>query len=169
MAIGAACGLTGSLWYLRNRSQFRLVPERVRDEFKHGWRFGRWVFGGQVSFAMVGFSIQWIMAGMVGEAAVGVYSASMMLVLLANPIVLGLQNMLSPSIAKAMHRGGRRKVREVVAQSTIGLTLLMLVYVGIVAYWGDFILTHLYGESFAGNFWSSSPRCSSSFLGRSAS
>ncbi len=151
LAVGGACALAGGTWWLTTRSQFRVVAATLKDEFRRGWQYGRWVFGGQISFAMVGFSLQWITAVMIDEAAVGVYSACWMLVLIANPVVLGLQNVLSPSIAKSMHEGGNRQVRRLVMRSTIALTLMMAVYVTVIAIWGDFILQQLYGDTFAGN------------------
>lgn len=151
LAVGSACGLAGSAWWLTSRGEFRVVTASLADEFRRGWQFGRWVFGGQISFALVGFSLQWITAAMIGEAAVGVYSACLMLVLIANPIVLGLQNVLSPSIAKSMHEGGNQRVRRLVLRSTVALTLMMSVYVTIIAIWGDLILQQLYGSGFAGH------------------
>jgi O-antigen/teichoic acid export membrane protein len=151
LAVGGACAAAGGLWYWVNQSQFQLSGANLRAEFKRGWRFGRWVFGGQFTSGMLGVSIQWITAAMIGEAAVGVYSACMMLVLFANPIVLGLQNMLSPSIAKAMQDGGREQVRLVVAKSTAALTSIMIVYVFTISFLGDFFLVRLYDESFIGN------------------
>jgi O-antigen/teichoic acid export membrane protein len=151
LAVGAACATAGAFWYSINRSEFRLAGANLGAEFKRSWRFGRWVFGGQFTSGMLAVSIQWITAALIGEAAVGVYSACMMLVLFSNPIVLGLLNMLAPSIAKAMHDGGTESVRRVVAQSTGLLTSIMIVFVSIITFWGDSILARLYDPSFTGN------------------
>jgi len=151
LAVGCASALVGLFWGVTNRREFELSGTDHAAEFARGWRFGRWVFGGQMLFTSVAFVIQWTIAYLMDEAAVGVYSACMTLVLLANPVVLGLQNLLSPSIAKAMHDGGVVRVRQLVGQSTLALSLMLSAFVAVLGLWGDAILVALYGESFAGN------------------
>lgn len=151
LAVGGACASAGGVWWITSRSQFQVELARLPEEFRRGWQFGRWVFGGQVSFALVGFSLQWMIATMMDEGAVGVYSACLMLVLLANPIVLGIQNVLSPSIAESMHEGGCERVRRLVLQSSMALSLMMATYVSVIAIWGELFLQQLYGDAFGGN------------------
>tara|TARA_R110002049_G_scaffold27321_2_gene93956 strand:- start:9830 stop:11152 length:1323 start_codon:yes stop_codon:yes gene_type:complete len=151
LAVGVSCALTGAIWFYRNRTQFKFDEIDHATQWKRGWQFGRWVFAGQITFAMVGFCIQWIMVMMIDKSAVGVYGACMTLVLLANPVILGLQNLLSPSIAKAVHHGGRVGARNLVAKATVALTFLMAAYVAVVVLFGDIAMIKLYGDAFAGN------------------
>ncbi|MEM9589085.1 MAG: oligosaccharide flippase family protein [Planctomycetota bacterium] len=149
--VATASGLCAAGWWTLSRRQFQLSGGDHADEFVRGWQFGRWVFGGQMAFAMVGFSMQWMTAGLIGEAAVGVYGACMTLVMLSNPVVLGLQNLLSPSIASAMHQGGAASVRRLVAKATAAFTLLLSTFATVVFFLGDRLLSFIYGSQFAGN------------------
>ena len=151
IAIGIACSISGLVWISRSRSSFHIAADQLVPETKRSWSFGKWIFGGQVSVALVAVVLNWWLAGTKGTDATGIYGACMTLILLANPFVIGLQNMLSPNVAKAMHEGGRGQVRKMVLQSSAVLGVVMAVYLIAIGLWGDEMVQLIYRGKYAGN------------------
>ncbi len=153
IAVGLACAISGATWMWTCREKFELDREWLVPEARRSWDFGRWVFGGQVSVALVAVVMNWLLAGIHGEDATGVYGACMMLILLANPFILGIQNLLSPNMAQAMHQQGSQRVRYLVGRSTLALAGMMGAFALVIGIWGDPLVQLIYTEDYGGNQW----------------
>ncbi|MGI9516355.1 MAG: lipopolysaccharide biosynthesis protein [Pirellulaceae bacterium] len=151
IAVALACAVSGVVWLVASWPAFQVSRGKILPEVRRNWGFGRWIFGGQVSVALVMVMLNWMLAGFKGDAATGAFGACMMLILLANPFILGIQNILSPKMAEAMHEGGRSDVRRMVFASTLVLASVMAVYTLLVAVFGDWVIQFIYGDEFAGN------------------
>ncbi|MEM9411756.1 MAG: polysaccharide biosynthesis C-terminal domain-containing protein, partial [Planctomycetota bacterium] len=149
-AIGLACLLTCSVWFYRNRQQFSFSWAGLRHDLRQSWNFGRWVFAGQMCMASIGVALNWILVSIGGTEANGAYGACMMLILLANPFVLGIQNLLSPAMASAMHRQGGSEVKRLVVQSTLKLGTVMAGFAVVISIFGNWLITVIYGPEYSG-------------------
>ena len=64
------------------------------------WDFGRWILAGQLLGTLHGYAVPWVLALTVGIASTGIFVAAQTIILLTNPMVLGLTNWLEPRAAQ---------------------------------------------------------------------
>ena len=148
--VALACLVIGVGWFLKYRSQFNYSKTAFSADLRSSWDFGKWVFAGQVSIALMMVGLNWLLVSFGGTEANGAFGACMMLILLANPFVLGIQNLLSPRMAKAMHGAGRDQVKKLVNQATLKLGGVMGVFTVGVCLFGNAFVQFVYGSEYAG-------------------
>ena len=89
----------------------------------------------------------WFVALALGTVATGIYTACMSIALFANPIILGLSNMLWAKAARAFQEGGStRLLREFVADAA-QLGAIVGVFCVVILLWGGDVLTLLYPKN----------------------
>ena len=151
MMIGLACLVSGLGWMLRNRQRFRVVPQAIGRDLRRNWKIGKWVFASRLLVYADTYAPYWILAVMLGTQAAGIFAACKTIVTLANPILLGIGNILSAKAASAFADGSFTAVRDVICRAIVFLVATMLVFCGVVVVGGTEILEFLYaGEEYAG-------------------
>jgi O-antigen/teichoic acid export membrane protein len=147
--MGAACSVAGAYWWWQARRRLVVEFDHVRRDFQRNWVFGRWIAAAQAGHNIQWYVLHWLLAVFVGAAATGRLSACMSLVLLSNPLLIGLGNVLETQVARALPQGGLSGVRRAVLQTALLLGTLMSAFaIGIVMF-GDELLSLLYGTEFA--------------------
>jgi len=149
--MGLAGAVAGGVWLLRNQSLFALRRDRILPELRRSWTFGRWVFASQMAFVARGYVVPWLLAMLVATSATGVLFACQTIVLFCNPFLLGVGNVLTPSVARASARGGDGQVRRVVVKATLLLGAITAALCGLLVLLGNPLLLLLYGSEFAGH------------------
>lgn len=147
---GLACGLPVAVWAAVRRQSLVPTPAGARSDAAEAWRFGRWIAGSRVALAGRETAMPWLLATIAGTAATGLFDAAAKVVGLTTPLLSGLSNVLTPSIAAAFARGGAPAVRRVVWRSTAGLVAAVTVVAAVLSVAGGLMLTLLYGDAFAG-------------------
>lgn len=150
-AVGLVCGAVALVCLVLVRGDLALRRRRVGREVGRHWAFGRWVAAGQLVGVVHGYAIHWLLVLMIGPAATGVFAACMTVLLLSNPFVLALGNLLGPWTARARAEGGAAAVRRVVVWSALGLTAVMGAFFGVIAVVGGTVVELLYGPGYAGH------------------
>jgi len=150
-AVGVACLITSGLWFLVTGTRFRVRRSNIRRELGRHWSFGRWICASQVADATHNYALHWLLAVMVGTAATGVYAACSSIVLIFNPLILGIGSVLVPRAAQVYADGGNAEVRRVVWKTTVFLgTAMSILCVGL-AFFGEEAMRLLYhGDEYAG-------------------
>ena len=148
--MGLGCAVGGIAWLGFTRKRFAVKRQPVLRDLSRNWSFGRWAFAGRMVLVTHGQVIPWLLAAMLGTAATGIYFACETVVMLSNPLLLGVGNVLTPRIARAFAQGGRRQVRWVVGKATLMLAIVMAPVCVLFVILGDRILLILYGSEFAG-------------------
>jgi O-antigen/teichoic acid export membrane protein/serine/threonine-protein kinase RIO1 len=143
-AVGAACALSAAVWLYLARRHFLIRWRQVRPRMRQSWALGKWLFASQLTLAVQGYFIHWLLAWEVGTTATGVYAACMTVVLFSNPLILGISNALAPRTAQAFSQGGGAELRRVVLQTTLLLGLAMALFCGVVFLTGDEVMDLLY-------------------------
>ncbi len=94
--IGASCALAGLtvLWLLR--SHFSLRQTKSWADLQMSWSFGRWAFAAQLVYLGMAYAPTWLLAIFAGPQATGRFAVSWSLIMIANPILIGLYNYLGP-------------------------------------------------------------------------
>jgi O-antigen/teichoic acid export membrane protein len=149
--IAIGCGLVGLTWLILIRRQLAFRFRNMRLHAVRHWRFGRWLFASQAMGLLHGITPEWFLVVLMGTVATGTFAACHMLVLLPNPFIYGIGNLLVPRAAEAMNQGGPRKVAALVWPATLAMTALLATYAVVVALGGDVIVQLIFGGKYAGN------------------
>jgi O-antigen/teichoic acid export membrane protein len=149
--VGLAAGLAVAGWLVWMRGRYSLQLSAALADFRGNWAFGKWLFAGGLVWAVTTYLYPWALVWFHGTAAGGTWAACFGVVGLANPIVLGVQNFLGPSIAHAYAESGaqnlRRHALRAMTTSAVVLAPLLLLYLLC----GGRLVTMVYGAKYAGN------------------
>lgn len=146
LLVAVANGLPAIIWLILNLSCFNIAERAViAAETRHHWSFGRWVCAGQMSDLAVTHGIAWLIAGMAGTAATGIFAACNSIVMVVNPLLLGIGSILLPRTAQANHQHGRDEVRRIIWKAT----MILAISVGMLS-----LAVALHGEYLIGAFYS---------------
>jgi glycosyltransferase involved in cell wall biosynthesis/O-antigen/teichoic acid export membrane protein len=98
---------------LRDLIRPRLLKDRSRASVmgRDVWSHGKWLAGSQI-WRQIGFTGHtWIIAIILGPAALGAYRAAAHLTNVFNPVELAIQLWLPPQASRRFHEGGARLVQ----------------------------------------------------------
>jgi O-antigen/teichoic acid export membrane protein len=143
-ALGAACAIAALFWLGLVRSRFQFTHDGLLATLHGSWSFGRWLFANQVLAAVQSQMTLWLVALAVSASATGVYTACLSIALFANPLILGISNMLWAKSARAFEEGGGgRLLRESITDAAQLGAIVGLFCVAIFV-WGHDVLRLLY-------------------------
>lgn len=149
-ASGLACAVAAVAWLLRSRQGLRIRRRRIAGDWIRNWSLSRWIFAEHLCGIANASSPQWLLALLLGAAATGEFAAATTVVLLLNPFIIGLGNLLGPTTARAYATGGVSEMRRIVQKFTLGLAGLLLLFCLLIAGFGGWALAALYGPQYAG-------------------
>ncbi len=151
--IGVSCAVIGGLALVTMRNQFAPNRSRAMSDWRLNWSFGKWSFAAQLAYWTMVYSIPWILAVLAGTDATGRFAACSSLVMIANPLLIGLNNYLAPQAVQSFHLGGFDALRRL----TLRATLLMTTALGTLAIalmvFSDRLLKLVYGAPVADGNW----------------
>jgi O-antigen/teichoic acid export membrane protein len=133
---GAALAIAGIAWLLAARGEFAFDPSRVLGDLARHVRLGQWVLAGSLVTLTNAYVLHWLLLIRFGPTATGALAASLTLIDLSNPFMLGMSSFVSPRAARAWHRGGMRDLRELVGRTTLFIAVCMAAFAAAVAWWG---------------------------------
>ncbi len=149
-AMGMSYGVVTIAWLVRYGQRFRISVRATRQRLQEHWTFGRWILGSETLSMARSYIGSWLVAGILGVHDTGVFIAYLTIVVLANPILNGISNVLAPDMAHAFTDEGIDALKRVVTKATIALGSVMLLLAGVLAALGEPLITTLYGADFAG-------------------
>ena len=136
-AIGVSCAVAGFGWFRSARPQFALRPEMIRPMAAEGWGVGKWLFATQLTLSLQIYVTYWLLGLLAGVSATGLYAACASIVLIANPVLIGLSNIVAPQAALAMSEGGVPRLVQDVRRNTLLLGAAMAAFCILVMIGGD--------------------------------
>lgn len=150
--VGIACLVISVAWFATTATRFAMRSGNVGSQLRRHWSFGRWICASQMADSAHNYALHWLLAVALGTAATGVFAACASLVLIFNPLVLGIGSVLVPRASQVYAEGGSAEVRRVVWKTTAFLAAAMSVICVGLALSGDFALQLLYdGQEYAGH------------------
>lgn len=150
LAMGAAYGLVSGIWLLRRKRRFRFSLSLARRELRPHWQFGRWVFASETALMARSYVVPWMVAAWMDETATGIFVAYATIVVLANPVLIGLSNVLAPDLAFTFASEGVIGVRRFVFRTTSVVSAGMLAFAVMLTVVGERLITTAYGSDFGG-------------------
>ena len=148
-SIGLSCAVVSIYWLWKERKTFSLT-RHWQSHFSENWDFGKLVLAAQAFYALHNQILVWILAALHGTNLAGQFVASFSVVMLNNPFVLGLMNIVAPRVSHAFSEGGAPRVRQVVWENLkfmmAGVTAILILLVLL----GAPILQFLFGQQYGG-------------------
>lgn len=151
VATGAACVVGCLAWFWLSRSSFTFEREKYRPDSVKNWDFGKWVAGAHLISVFHNYFAHWLLVAYYGESSTGVYAACMTVVVLANPFILGISNVLSPKASHAYAEHGVLAVRSMVWKFIVIVTLPLLAFSVLACFYGEQFVVWIFKEEYAGN------------------
>lgn len=147
--IASALGVVG--WLMASRSTLTWSRERFRGDTLKNWAFGKWVVCANVVSVLHMYLVHWMLAAVYDESATGIFSACMTVVVLANPFILGMSNVLSPKAAHCFAEGGGAAVSKKVWQFAGVMSAVLVVFAVVTSIFGGRLIVTIFKDNYAGN------------------
>lgn len=144
VAIGLSSALGGTVWLFIHRSMFSFRWSEVRAQFAVNWQFGRWILAAQQVRTLHSAVVLWFLAAFANTTAAGIYAACAVVVTAANPLLLGLSNIMEPKAARAFVDGGQRDLGRIVRKVTIFVFAVIAIYWVVIAIIGEPLIAWLF-------------------------
>lgn len=149
LGAAAAIGTVVGLSQHRGRSRFHRA-DFDRDVRRH-WNFGRWIAGAQLLAVVNTQGTFWLVDAVRGTTETGIFAACLSIVLLSNPFVLAVGNLLTPRAAQTYAEQGFAGLRTYILQVSGIIALVMGCFCVVLALGGDWLVQLLYGSDYAGH------------------
>jgi O-antigen/teichoic acid export membrane protein len=145
-AIAISNGAALVAWMLNARADFSVRFVRLRDNARQSWHVGKWLFLSRAALLIQGYSTYWISMLVAGPAVTGIYAACMSVVSFANPVMLGIYNLLVPrSVLTWKEQGGAALYRQSIRDALLLGGLMAAFFFGVLI-GGETILSLLYPD-----------------------
>jgi O-antigen/teichoic acid export membrane protein/peptidoglycan/xylan/chitin deacetylase (PgdA/CDA1 family) len=150
-AVGLACAVIAGPWLVQAWRGYSVRAERLLPDWQHNWALGCWEAGSQVVGLAQVYLLHWMLALLLGASATGIFAACLAVVMLSNPFIMGISNLLTPQAARGFAQGGRAEVGRVVGRSAVVVGIGMIAFTLALTICGEQILALLYGRADASN------------------
>jgi lipopolysaccharide exporter len=148
--LGICSGVAAAGWVSCHWKAFRFDRRLARIDLKRNWGFAKYVFGSAIVWQSGTYLYPWILTAFHGTSATGTWAACSAIVAAGNPVLLGLTNYISPTIANVYATAGPLAMKRFVHRSSLLLAALLFPFVALLAAGGDRILVAIYGAQYAG-------------------
>jgi O-antigen/teichoic acid export membrane protein len=150
LAIGISCATAVVYWLVSNRSQYVIDFKEAQHQALENWSFSKSVFISQLLWILHINVVIWSIAFFLGKDVVGEFTASLSTILLANPFVLGLLNILTSRAVKSYGGGGFSSLRDTVFSNMLVMVSgVVVLWIGLI-FCGDWLVMTVFGKGFSG-------------------
>jgi O-antigen/teichoic acid export membrane protein len=150
--VALSCGIGAIAWLYVSRREFYIQRVRIMPTLKRSWSVGKWLFCSQVTGQVQGYAVHWLTMAISGAVATGIYAACVSIVSLANPLLFGMVNLLTPRSVRALRERGTAGLRRQAVVDALLLAILIVPLVVFVTLFGEDLMRVLYaGPEFQGN------------------
>ncbi|HEY2881290.1 MAG TPA: polysaccharide biosynthesis C-terminal domain-containing protein [Pirellulales bacterium] len=148
--LGLSCAIAGGAVRIAMRRSFLPRRANVLTHLKMNWTFGRWACGAQMVSMGMSYALSWMLAFLVDTEATGRYAVCMSLVMIANPLLIGLNNFLSPQSIHAFNAGGIAALNRLLARTAVWVTAAVSILCLLLIFAGGAMLQLIYGHNLSG-------------------
>ncbi len=149
--VGTGCAIASLGWLFFKRGSYTFSKSHIFPDLRKNLSFGKWIFASGLLWATSMTLYPWLLAFFHGSAATGTWTACWGIIAVANPLVLGIQNLLGPKIIQSHTNDGIIGLRNFTAKMT-GFYLLIITPLAIgLFFFGGQLVVLFYGEKYLGN------------------
>ena len=150
LSIALVQGTTSACWLVFDRAAFKIKFGAVFENTAMSWRLGRWLLPGRLAMESQGYMIHWVSTLVSGTALTGVYSASLSVIGLANPLLVGMFNVMLPKSVRVLHNHGFAALRLQILLDTFFVALVSGAFVVFIYFAGEPLMHLLFpGKEYA--------------------
>lgn len=146
MAVGGACAAGALLWIVLTHRNFSLHPGTTRSSMTESLNLGKWLFAGRLAVQVQWYITYWLSVVVLGAAATGVYAACMSVVAISNPLISGLNNILTPRAVLAWKNDGASGLRRQAIWDALFLGAMMGGFCLLIFVTGDALMHLLFKD-----------------------
>jgi O-antigen/teichoic acid export membrane protein len=137
-----------AIWLYLNRGYLRIECLRLRESVRQNWSLGRWLLATQLTATVNASIAVWLLTLMLGAEPAGIYAACAALASIANPAVVGLNNMLVPRAVTTLRQQGVQGLKSQMISDAILLGVIMAVFNILLAITSTGLITLLYRAAY---------------------
>ena len=149
LSLAAANGVAALAWFLVSRRRFHLNARNAVADVRRTWPLSRWVFISGLIWTLGMHTYPLLIGLLRSEREAGIWFACFAIGALANPLLMGIQNVAGPAVAHAHADRSDRDFRRFVVKASLAFALAMIPFAVAAALLGEQFLM-LYGDEFAG-------------------
>ena len=150
IATGLACLLALGYWYVHSGPSIDFQTQRVADDLKLNWTFGKWAVSGQFVGSLPTYLLPWLLLTTAGTEGTGYFAACITLVGVANIFNTGMLNFLTPRAASVYVNDGNQGLRRLMIQM-YGIFLFAVGgFAVFLSVFGGSVAVKIFGDHYAG-------------------
>jgi O-antigen/teichoic acid export membrane protein len=146
---GLACGAAVALGAVMARRLFAFSSRRIASDFRRNWVTGRWALAAGLTSVGSAQLYPWLLALTRGPDEAGILAACTGITNFTNPVVIGLGNLLAPSITHAFAARGIQGLQHVTRSALLAFVVVMSVMCPALFVGGGALLRWVYGPAYA--------------------
>lgn len=151
IVIVAVANLVASiLWLAMSRTAFKPRLARSWIDFRRDWPTSRYIYLSSTLWTAGTYLYPWLISFIGGEHQAGIWAACFTLANLGNPLIMGIQNVMGPSIAHAFAGRSLSAFRTYVLKCSVLFTLIGSVGTLLMAVFAEYLLLKINGPEYAG-------------------
>ena len=116
-------------WVVAHRHLLKPRVAGFKATALQSWNLGRWLLPTKVAMEAQGYATHWITFLVAGAATTGVYAASLSIVALTNPFLIGYINVMTPRAVRILRDGGMKALRRKAVEDAALLGTIMGMFV----------------------------------------
>ena len=147
-ASGLACACCSWIFFAGRLKKLEFIPGDALQDFVDNARIGKWLLASQCAMTAQFTSVQWLAAIALGTAQTGELSACMSVVMVVNPFLTGIGNLLLPRASFVFASEGPRALSRVLNIATATILAGTTVFVACMAAFGPRVLGLMYGSRY---------------------
>lgn len=141
---GLSCLVSAAGWYRRARGDFDLTAAGLAGNMRQSWNLGRWLLANQMIGNIQGYAPIWLSMAMLGSTPTGIYVACVSVVAAANPLIFGVDNVLTPRLSAAFAKGGMRELSGEAWRNAGLIAALVAAVSAAIWLFGDWLMAVFY-------------------------
>ncbi len=149
--VGIASAIPSIFWLARNRDCFLPTVNRSLADLKRNWKQARFIFASGVVWTLGINLYPWLVLALTDMHTVGLWGACFALAAIANPLVMGLQNVVGPGVAHAHAERSPQAFRRYVLLAALSGSLVLVPIAIALFLYGDIAMRTLYGSEWTGH------------------
>lgn len=141
-----------AFWLLLHRREFHVSRAAIRHAMLICWDIGKWLLPGRAARELQGYMTHWYSIAMLSATATGVFAASLSIVALSNPFIIGMVNVMTPRAVRSLKERGMAGLRNQAVLDALFIGFVMFGFAAFIALFGEALMGLLFpDEAYAGN------------------
>jgi O-antigen/teichoic acid export membrane protein len=150
IVMGAACVPVTVHWLIHARKRLAFRFSDIGRTFLRHWLLGKWLLASGLVILMATNAYPWFLLYFQGAEATATFGACLGIVLLINPLIVGISNVLDPLSSRAYAENGLKELNRVMTFYTILLATAVGAFSLLLFVFGGPLVVLIYGDKYAG-------------------